>query len=806
MSALSPGIIIVHNISGITMKRITCTAFLCLLSAVLGLSAQTFYYVSPNGNDGNEGTLQSPFQSIVKAQLEARKTQGETIIFLREGKYRLSEPLVFTADDGNEHKSLVLRAFSDERVVICGNIVLHPEWKPFRKGIVQADVPSDFDVDLLTVNDVIRPLARYPNYDSTAIRFNGVSADATSPKRVKRWKNPAGGYLHAMHAADWGDFHYRITGKDAQGNLKLEGGWQNNRPYGLSEQNRMVENIFEELDAPGEWYYDRSASVLYYYPLPGENPGDCTFEAARLKHLVELRGDMEHPVKNIRMEGIAFTGTARTFMEKYEPLLRSDWTVYRGGAVVFEGAEDCTLHNCTLYNLGGNAIFFSNYNRRCTVSGSHITQVGASAVCFVGSADAVRSPSFTYEQFVPLSEMDCTPGPLNENYPAHCLVYDNLIHRIGLFEKQITGVELSMCQYITVSHNSIYDTPRAGINVSEGTWGGHIIEHNDVFETVKETGDHGSFNSWGRDRFWHPNRQTMDSIVEARPELILADARATTVIRHNRFRCDRGWDIDLDDGSSNYHIYDNLCLNGGIKLREGFYRVVENNILVNNTFHPHVWFRNSGDVFVRNIVMAPYLPINLQAWGAEVDYNIFTDSIAYAPVMTLPTDKHSIVYPVHFSDPMQGNYQVADGSSAIFRLGFRNFRMDDFGVVSPRLKQLAHRPQFSFPIINKEVEAEDMVTWKGVRMKSLTTLGERSATGMDSERGVYVISVVDPYSPLKDYLKANDVILRLGKTPINDMDDFWMALKQIRLDGMQEMVIHRNQKETVLRIPGQALK
>ena len=49
------------------MKRITCTAFLCLLSAVLGLSAQTFYYVSPNGNDGNEGTLQSPFQSIVKA-------------------------------------------------------------------------------------------------------------------------------------------------------------------------------------------------------------------------------------------------------------------------------------------------------------------------------------------------------------------------------------------------------------------------------------------------------------------------------------------------------------------------------------------------------------------------------------------------------------------------------------------------------------------------------------------------------------------------------------------------------------------
>jgi len=55
---------------------------------------------------------------------------------------------------------------------------------------------------------------------------------------------------------------------------------------------------------------------------------------------------------------------------------------------------------------------------------------------------------------------------------------------IGLVEKQSAGVELSMCQNITVSHNTIYDLPRAGINVSEGTWGGHVIEYNDVFNTV----------------------------------------------------------------------------------------------------------------------------------------------------------------------------------------------------------------------------------------------------------------------------------------------------------------------------------
>jgi len=67
-----------------------------------------------------------------------------------------------------------------------------------------------------------------------------------------------------------------------------------------------------------------------------------------------------------------------------------------------------------------------------------------------------------------------------------------------------------------------------------------------------------------------------------------------------------GWDIDLDDGSSNYLIEDNLMLAGGLKLREGFGRIVRNNILLNNTLHPHVWFQSSEDVFEHNIVMTGY--------------------------------------------------------------------------------------------------------------------------------------------------------------------------------------------------------
>ncbi len=52
----------------------------------------------------------------------------------------------------------------------------------------------------------------------------------------------------------------------------------------------------------------------------------------------------------------------------------------------------------------------------------------------------------------------------------------------------LTGI-FAMAMKIRVSNNSIYDVPRAGINIGDGTWGGHIIEFNDVFNTVLESGD-----------------------------------------------------------------------------------------------------------------------------------------------------------------------------------------------------------------------------------------------------------------------------------------------------------------------------
>src|SRR4030095_16053422 len=98
---------------------------------------------------------------------------------------------------------------------------------------------------------------------------------------------------------------------------------------GMHKEYRYVENIFEELDAPGEWYHDPKSHTLYFYPPEGMDLRSAVVESVRLRHRVDFRGDEKSPVTSITLRGITFTHAARTFMDNREPLVRSDWTTYR---------------------------------------------------------------------------------------------------------------------------------------------------------------------------------------------------------------------------------------------------------------------------------------------------------------------------------------------------------------------------------------------------------------------------------------------------------------------------------------------
>ena len=766
-------------------------------------SIVTEIVVSPQGNDASEGTTLQPVATLQRAQVLARNAlvrHQKVKVTLTGGVYRLDETLVFAHQDSGTAETPVLwQASPGEKVVISGGSLLKLQWEPFRDGIFKAKVPADVVLDQLFVNGVNQPMARYPNFDPNQRIMNGYAADCVSKERAARWSDPTGGYIHTMHSHLWGDYHYRITGKNADGGLHYEGGWQNNRQMGMHAEYRFVENIFEELDAPGEWYHDARSHTLYFYPAQGLDLRTAAVESVRLRHLIEFRGSEQEPAANITFSGITFTHAARTFMDNREPLVRSDWTTYRGGTLFFDGASNCRIEKCTIEQVGGNAVFFSNYNRNCAVQSCRISDAGGNGVAFVGDPHAARSPLFEYNQRQSYDAMDKGRGPKTNNYPADCLVEDCLIYRTGRVEKQTAPVQIELASRITVRHCSIYDVPRAGINIGDGCWGGHVIEFCDVFDTVRETGDHGSFNSWGRDRFWLPDIKQVDQLVAAHPELPTLDCIEPITIRNSRWRCDHGWDIDLDDGSSYYHIYNNLCLNGGIKNREGYGRVVENNILLNNSFHPHVWYANSGDVFRKNIVSAEYQPVNLvKPWGKAVDGNLLHQPGATtAPASRLQEqsgrDENSLIADAMFVDPVHGDYRVKDGSPAL-GLGFVNFPMNEFGVVSPELKRIARTPLIALTGSTVENYDQKVTSWLGAELKSVTTPGEVSASGLGKAEGVLVLQVPTDSSAARAGIRNNDVILMLDANAVADREAFISAWKYVADGKPVKITVWREQK------------
>jgi hypothetical protein len=368
-----------------------------------------------------------------------------------------------------------------------------------------------------------------------------------------------------------------------------------------------------------------------------------------------------------------------------------------------------------------------------------------------------------------------------------------------------------MSHKITVRHCSIYDVPRAGINISEGTFGGHLIEHCDVFNTVLETGDHGSFNSWGRDRYWTPEINESVPEVNNNARFPFLDMLDSNTIRHNRWRCDHGWDIDLDDGSSWYRIYDNLLLNGGLKMREGYDRVATNNIIINSGLHPHVWYPNSGDVFAKNIVFKAYSPAlmnkgiaNDGKWGKKLDSNFYVASTAAMKKFIVNgCDSNSISGDAGFINPAIGNYGL-NKDSKVFMMGFIPFSMDDFGVVKPSLKAIAKTPVF--PGVNKVADVEKMINGRKVSYWYKSMLwapkGEEfSAFGIDfSSTGVAMEGIVENSELYQMGFRNGDLIQSVNNAIIKNINDLSNYLLSSKSNKQHEFGLIRNQKKIQLMI------
>jgi hypothetical protein len=257
-------------------------------------------------------------------------------------------------------------------------------------------------------------------------------------------------------------------------------------------------------------------------------------------------------------------------------------------------------------------------------------------------------------------------------------------------------------------------------------------------------------------------------------------------------------------------IYNNLLLAGGLKLREGYHRTVYNNMVVNDGLHPHVWPRQNGDVIRRNIFFSSHQAIAMnrgmegdEKWGKVIDYNLFTsshsDRLLYAGN---GCDLNSVVADPGFKDPASGDYTVRrDGPAK--KIGFQNFEMHRFGVLSPRLRSMAKKPEFPEVRIDPdtsmaELQSAGLLLWKDARLTE--PRGEAlSAYGVSlNATGVALVHVPEFSAAWELGFRSGDFIREVNGVALTRAEDFMERMEEGIKNKKSEVVLIRNQQEISL--------
>mmetsp|Transcript_34287 Transcript_34287/g.79254 ORF Transcript_34287/g.79254 Transcript_34287/m.79254 type:complete len:919 (-) Transcript_34287:403-3159(-) len=324
----------------------------------------------------------------------------------------------------------------------------------------------------------------------------------------------------------------------------------------------FVENVLEELDAANEFYYDIKNSMLYFYPnATGDATGDVgakpdsTVVVPTLDTLISIKGTQDAPVKSVTISGIEFTATRPTYMDNRTNPSSGDWSLERSGALRMEGTEEVTVEGNMFQRLDSNAISINGYNQRTSIAKNEFVWLGQSAITSWGEIGMGN---------------DGTGG----SFPRYTSVTDNLVHEIGHLQKQSSFYFQAITAEATITGNIVYNIPRAGINFNDGFGGGAKVSNNLMFNTCRESGDHGAFNSWDR----LPYLTTVADGVTATTVPAMNDVHNNFIVAN--YAADGGC-LDNDDGSAYYSIHHNFCVFGGHKQNfDGHDKHSSNNVYV----------------------------------------------------------------------------------------------------------------------------------------------------------------------------------------------------------------------------------
>jgi len=436
-------------------------------------------YVSPSGNDAwsgrlaerNAGGTDGPLASIQRARDIIREIGSAdglpqpVTVMLRGGAYRQTEPIVFTADDsGTAARPITYRAFAGERPVISGGEVIRG-WraddseqgrtrcggKLWRAAVPATGRGEKWRFNQLFVNGQRRTRARIPN-KGAFLRTGGPIARNHSrgfyfhEGDVKKWDNLREAIFVVYHSWETSIHHARSIDTEA---CLVE--LHEPAPWGMGhwerQQRYYVENVFEELDQPGEWYLHRGTDTLYYYPLPGETMEDVEVVAPLLTStLVRFDGNVSdgEPVEHLHFRGISFLHSNSNLRRLRNP---GQGEIYQPALIMATGLRHASFEDCTMAHTGAHAIWLAAGCESNTVRRCHIHDLGGGGV-YIGGGWGVH-----------------------ETAPAqHNTVDNTFIHDGSHIFHGAHGVWIGKSSYNTVTHNEICDFDYSGISCG-WSWG-----------------------------------------------------------------------------------------------------------------------------------------------------------------------------------------------------------------------------------------------------------------------------------------------------------------------------------------------
>merc|ERR1719506_3531317 len=300
----------------------------------------------------------------------------------------------------------------------------------------------------------------------------------------------------------WANWMFEVDKFDSSTNTYTFGKGGNQGAHGNDAGGDFfVENVFEELDQKGEFFFDSKASELYlFHNGTGAPPAETEVIVPQVRTLFNISGTQWDPVRDLSIDGLMFKATRYTYMDPHGVPSAGDWALDRVGAVFLQGTENAVFDSCEFERLDGNAVMVSGYNRHATIQNSDFSFIGGNAIAAWGYTNETETdpgrPGVKIEN-APHAGVDGTDG----EHPRYTTVISNTAREVGLYEKQSSFYVQAKTASSMIKGNVFFNGPRAGINANDGFAGGDEIGHNLVFSTCRESGDHGPFQQLGPSAF-----------------------------------------------------------------------------------------------------------------------------------------------------------------------------------------------------------------------------------------------------------------------------------------------------------------